>query len=42
MYEEDGHVYVKKQFFLFEEEVVCKEVMEGCFVEVIGDFGDKV
>ncbi len=41
MHEEDGHAYVSKQPTNPEEEKLCKEAMEGCPVEAIGDFGDK-
>lgn len=41
MHEEDGHAFVKKQPASAEEEAACKEAMEGCPVEAIGDFGDK-
>jgi len=41
MHEEDGHAYVAKQAEGPEEESACKEAMEGCPVEAIGDFGDK-
>ncbi len=41
MHEEDGHAYVKKQPATPEEEAACKEAMDGCPVEAIGDFGEK-
>lgn len=41
MHEEDGHAFVTKQPDTPEEESACKEAMEGCPVEAIGDFGDK-
>lgn len=41
MHEEDGHAFVVKQPGTPEEEAACKEAMEGCPVEAIGDFGDK-
>lgn len=41
MHEEDGHAFVKKQPTTAEEEAACKEAMDGCPVEAIGDFGDK-
>lgn len=41
MHEEDGHAFVKRQPTNPEEEAACKEAMEGCPVEAIGDFGDK-
>jgi ferredoxin len=33
--------FVSKQPETPEEEAACKEAMEGCPVEAIGDFGDK-
>lgn len=41
MDEEEGHAFVSKQPESPEEEAACKEAMEGCPVEAIGDFGDK-
>lgn len=41
MHDEDGHAYVKKQPNSAEEEAACKEAMEGCPVEAIGDFAEK-
>ena len=41
MDEEEGHAYVAKQLTGPEEEASCKEAMEGCPVEAIGDFGEK-
>ena len=41
MHEEDGHAYVAKQPETPEEEAACREAIEGCPVEAIGDFGDK-
>ncbi len=41
MDEEGGHAFVAKQPESAEEEAACKEAMEGCPVEAIGDFGDK-
>ena len=41
MHEEDGHAFVSKQPAGAEEEAACKEAMDGCPVEAIGDFGDK-
>ena len=41
MHEEDGHAFVVKQPESPEEIAACKEAMEGCPVEAIGDFGDK-
>lgn len=40
MHEEDGHAFVSKQPTTPEEEAACKEAMEGCPVEAIGDTGD--
>lgn len=40
MDENDGHAYVHKQPGTPEEEAACKEAMEGCPVEAIGDSGD--
>lgn len=40
MHEEDGHAYVKKQPGSAEEEAACKEAMEGCPVEAIGNNGE--
>ena len=39
--EGDGYSYVYKQPKNEEEEKFCKEAMEGCPVEAIGDFGDE-
>ena len=36
---DDGHAYVNKQPSTPEEEELCKEAMEGCPVESIGDNG---
>lgn len=41
MDEKEGHAYVSKQPESEEEKAACKEAMEGCPVEAIGDFGDK-
>jgi ferredoxin len=41
MDEDSGHAYVSKQPTTPEEEQQCKEAMEGCPVEAIGDFGDQ-
>lgn len=41
MHEEDGHAFLKKQPESPEEMAACKEAMEGCPVEAIGDFGEK-
>lgn len=37
MHEEDGHAFVAKQPSTPEEEELCKEAMEGCPVEAIGN-----
>ena len=39
--EEVGYSYVYKQPESEEEEQNCKEAMEGCPVEAIGDFGEE-
>ena len=39
--EDTGYTYVFKQPVNEEEEELCKEAMDGCPVEAIGDFGDK-
>ena len=39
--EEEGYSYVYKQPENEEEEEMCKNAMEGCPVEAIGDFGLK-
>jgi len=41
MDEDEGHAYVAKQPESPEELAACKEAMEGCPVEAIGDFGDQ-
>ena len=41
MDEDEGHAYVSKQPETPDEEAACKEAMEGCPVEAIGDFADK-
>lgn len=38
--EDDGHAYVIKQPESSVEEELCKEAMEGCPVESIGNDGD--
>lgn len=40
MHEEDGHAFVSKQPTTPEEEALCKEAMEGCPVEAIGNDGE--
>jgi len=39
--EEEGYSYVYKQPENEEEEEMCKNAMEGCPVEAIGDFGNE-
>jgi ferredoxin len=39
MHEEDGHAFLTKQPGSVQEEAACKEAMEGCPVEAIGDNG---
>jgi ferredoxin len=41
MHEEDGHAYVAKQPENPDEEAACKEAMEGCPVEAIGNNGHE-
>lgn len=41
MHEADGHAFVSKQPANEAEAQACKEAMDGCPVEAIGDFGDK-
>ncbi len=40
MHEEDGHAFVVKQPLTVDEESKCKEAMEGCPVEAIGNDGE--
>ena len=40
MHEEDGHAFVSKQPQGPEEEAACKEAMDGCPVEAIGDISN--
>ncbi len=40
MDESDGHAYVAEQPQTPEEIAACKEALDGCPVEAIGDFGD--
>ncbi len=40
MHEEDGHAFVNKQPGTEEEESRCKEAMEACPVEAIGNNGE--
>ncbi len=37
MHDESGHAYVKKQPASAQEENACKEAIEGCPVEAIGN-----
>ena len=39
--DEGGYSFVYKQPENEEEEAQCKEAMEGCPVEAIGDFGEE-
>lgn len=39
--EDGGHSFVFKQPENEEEETLCREAMEGCPVEAIGDDGDE-
>ena len=39
--EEEGYSYVYKQPENEEEEEMCKNAMEGCPVEAIGNFGNE-
>lgn len=41
MHPEDGHAFVVSQPSTPEEEDLCKEAMEGCPVEAIGNDGDS-
>jgi ferredoxin len=41
MHGEDGHAFVNKQPENPGEEALCKEAMEACPVEAIGNDGDK-
>ncbi len=41
MDENDGHAFVAKQPETEAEVQACKDAMDGCPVEAIGDFGDK-
>jgi ferredoxin len=40
--EDGGYSYVFKQPTSAEEDALCKEAMEGCPVEAIGNDGDQV
>lgn len=40
MHEEDGHAFVNKQPGSSEEESRCREAMEACPVEAIGNDGE--
>ena len=39
MHEDNGHAYVSKQPLSPDEEDLCKEAMDGCPVESIGNSG---
>ena len=41
MDENDGHAFVKKQPMTSEDENLCREAMEGCPVEAIGNDGES-
>lgn len=41
MHDEDGHAFVVKQPSSEEEESLCREAMEGCPVEAIGNNGEE-
>lgn len=41
MHEEDGHAFVIKQPSNPEEEDLCREAMDGCPVEAIGNDGES-
>ncbi len=41
MHDEDGHAFVIKQPATEEEESRCKEAMESCPVEAIGNNGEE-
>lgn len=41
MNDEDGHAYLLKQPMTPAEEEACKEAMEGCPVEAIGNDGEQ-
>ncbi|OFZ17673.1 MAG: ferredoxin [Bdellovibrionales bacterium RBG_16_40_8] len=40
MDENDGHAFVKKQPITLEDEDLCREAMQGCPVEAIGNDGE--
>ena len=40
MHEGDGHAYIKEQPKSSEDEDQCREAMEGCPVEAIGNDGE--
>ncbi len=40
MHEDDGHAFVKKQPESSSAEDLCREAMEGCPVEAIGNNGE--
>jgi ferredoxin len=41
MNEDDGHAFLSKQPGSSEEEDACREAMEGCPVEAIGNNGEE-
>lgn len=41
MDEDEGHAFVSKQPEGADEVAACKEAMDGCPVEAIGDFGEE-
>jgi ferredoxin len=41
MDEDEGHAFVSKQPESADEVAACKEAMDGCPVEAIGDFGEE-
>lgn len=41
MDQDDGHAFVKQQPTTPEEEGLCKEAMDGCPVEAIGNNGES-
>ncbi len=41
MHEDDGHAFVKKQPLTESEQDQCREAIEGCSVEAIGNNGEE-
>jgi ferredoxin len=41
MNEDDGHAFVKKQPAGETDELACRDAMEGCPVEAIGNNGEE-